>query len=915
MKDNIRALKIDIIGAGPGGLYTAILARRHLPEAEVRVIERNARGATFGFGVVFSDHALDFFADDDPEIYHLLMPHLESWKNMRLNLPAGQVTLDGVGFSAIGRLQLLEILVARAADLGVRVEHGRAVSDPNGLDADLIVGADGLNSLVRRQDEAAFGTTSEHFTNHFAWFGTDRAFDMLTQTFIATDCGPMNAHHYRYAADRSTFIVECGPDTWRAHGFDSMTEAQSAALCEVLFEKVLDGARLITNRSEWRVFPRLWCENWASGNHVLIGDAAHSSHFSIGSGTRLAMEDAIALVRALGEHDEIPAALEAYQSARQPIARKIIDAANTSARWYDDFGAHMKSAPLDFAYGYLTRSGRMDAARARRVAPGFMAEYDAAVLASTADPVDEVTETSAAIGFLRADHANCSAILWDNLERNPDKLAVTGPAGSLTYAQLVAAAAQWGNAFLRFGLRRGDRIPFFLDDTPAYPAAFFGAVRAGLVPVLLNTQTNAETLAYFLADTEARLVLCEADLRGAFPDDIVAASGVEKIVIVNGGADAPDQIRAEEFLQGLPTDLDCADTSAGDMAFWMYSSGTTGRPKGIVHLHHDMAYTQHSYGHHVLGVRTEDVCLSIPKIFFAYGFGNALTFPFSVGGTTVLLPGRPNPAAIFEAISTWRPTIFFGLPTLYTALCNAPEAAVSDLSSIRLSVSAAETLSKDIYESWKAIAGHGPTEGLGSTEMLHIYLSNTPDDHRIGAAGAAVAGYDIRLERPDGTEAAPGEEGVMLVRGDSSTPCYWRRPDKTAETMRGGWIYTGDRFVERDGYFYFQGRADDLVKVSGQWVWPLEIERCLNEHEDVTECAVLAHQLADQRMTLRAVVVLRQGGVGDAAKTRELQDYVRSALMPFKYPRLVEYVAELPKTGTGKIDRQALGAEPDQQTD
>ena len=202
----MRAPRIDIIGAGPGGLYTAILARRHLPRAEVRVIERNARGATFGFGVVFSDQALDFLAVDDPETHRLLTPHLESWRNMKLNLPAGQVTLDGVGFSAIGRLQLLEILEARAADLGVCIEHGKEVSEPDGLDADLVVGADGLNSLVRRQDETAFGITSTHFTNHFAWFGTDRSFDMLTQTFIETDHGPMNAHHYRYAADRLSLI-------------------------------------------------------------------------------------------------------------------------------------------------------------------------------------------------------------------------------------------------------------------------------------------------------------------------------------------------------------------------------------------------------------------------------------------------------------------------------------------------------------------------------------------------------------------------------------------------------------------------------------------------------------------------------------------------------------------------------------
>ncbi len=906
-----KPLRISIIGAGPAGLYTAILARQHLGDAVIEVIEQNPKGATFGFGVVFSDKALDFLSAGDPQTVADLDPWMERWDNMTLNHPNGRVVLDGIGFSAIGRLKLLQLLEARAADLGVNITYDRAIDDPDKLKADVIIGADGLNSVVRRANEAGFSSTIDHFTNHFAWFGSDAVFDTLTQSFIHTEHGPMNAHHYRYAPDRSTFIVECGPQTWATHGFDTMDEDDSAARCADLFSDVLGGARLVTNKSAWRVFPRLWCARWVAGRQVILGDAAHTSHFSIGSGTRLAMEDAIALVQALAAHEDVPTALAAYQDARLPVARKIVTAANTSARWYDDFGAHMQLPPLDFAYGYLTRSGRMTLARARRLAPAFMAEYDAATLAATQDQVPASLPGSDAIGFDRAAHANCSAILWDNLQRNPHKLAIIcktgiGEMGDVTYAELIVQAAQWGNAFIAAGLQRGDRIPFFLDDTPSYPAAFFGAVRAGFVPVLLNTQTNADTLSYFLGDTEARIVLCEAAFLSSFPPDMLARSSVEKLVVVNGDADEDGHISQQDFLADQPLTLDCADTTPGDMAFWMYSSGTTGRPKGIVHLHHDMAYTQQSYGRQVLGITADDICFSVPKIFFAYGFGNSITFPFSVGATSVLLPGRPDPATIFDTIERCRPSLFFGLPTLYTALCSTDGAGARDLSSIRRSVSAAETLSQDIYDAWKGLCGHGPTEGLGSTELLHIYLSNHPDDHRVGAAGAPVLGYEVQLQRPDGSPAPPGEDGVMLVRGDSSTPCYWRRADKTAETMRDGWIYTGDRFIERDGYYYFQGRADDLIKVSGQWVWPLEIERCLNENDDVTECAVLAHQLADGRMTLRAVVALRDGMPGNDATTRRLQDFVRGELMPFKYPRIVEYTASLPKTGTGKIDRQAL---------
>ena len=898
---------VDILGGGPAGLYTAILIRRKLPHVRLRVFEQNPKGATFGFGVVFSDEALDFLRADDPETHDLIRPHMEYWRNMTLNHPDGQVTLDGIGFTAIGRLELIEILRKRAEALGVVVQFDTRIDDLESLDADLVIGADGLNSLVREAFKDEFRPRMQSFNNHFAWFGTTRPFDTLTQTFIATEQGALNAHHYRFAPDRSTFIVECDDQTFQNYNFADLTEDQSAALCEEIFADTLQGAQLITNKSNWRQFPRLWCENWvAKGRYALLGDAVHTAHFSIGSGTRLALEDAISLVQALETHPTVSDALTAYQAARQPIARKIVDAANTSATWYESFAEKMALKPVEFAFDYLTRSGRVDMERMRKMTPDFMARYDAEAKVPV-DPVEDTAPGAVEIGFDKALSPNCSSILWDNLTRNPDKNAVTGPAGTLTYAALIAEAAHWGHAFTAAGLQRGDRIAFFLDDTPAYPAAFFGAVRAGFVPVLLNVQTPDELLNFFLSDSGARVALCEASLAEHFGAGTLAGTDLDRIVIVNGDPQGGTlQTGAKAFLEGYPDDLDCADTGPDDMAFWMYSSGSTGRPKGIVHLHHDMAYTQQSFGAHVLQLQADDLCFSVPKIYFAYGFGNAFTFPFSVGATTVLMPGQPRADAVLDVIETFRPTVFFGLPTLYTALARVEGIERRDLSSIRQSMSAAEILSADVYDLWKGLVGHGPTEGLGSTEMLHVYLSNGLHDHRLGAAGARVPGYEIRLVTPEGQDASVGQEGVMMVRGHSSAPCYWDRPDKTAATMRGDWIDTGDRFVEKDGYYHFQGRADDLIKVSGQWVWPLEVERCLNEHPDVQECAVLAHELADKRMALRAFVCLRGGAEANEQTTAALQAYVKSQLQPFKYPRSVTYLMDLPKTGTGKIDRQAL---------
>ncbi|WP_138421452.1 FAD-dependent monooxygenase [Maritimibacter alexandrii] len=368
---------VEILGGGPAGLYTAILLRRLMPSVKVRVTEQNPEGATFGFGVVFSDQALEFLRADDPETHDLVTPHMERWRNMTLNLPGDTVTLDGVGFTAIGRLELIELLKDRARGLGVEIRFNTLVEDLDTLEADLVVGADGLNSLVRRSFEDTFRPSMEFFDNHFAWFGVEVPFDTLTQTFIETEHGPMNAHHYRFSPERSTFIVECEDVTFEKWGFAEMGENESAKLCSGLFSDVLKGAQLITNKSMWRQFPRLWCESWVAGRYVLLGDSVHTAHFSIGSGTRLALEDAIALVKSLEEFDDVDAALAAYQERRQPIARKIVNAANTSAYWYETFGEKMHLDPLDFAHDYLMRSGRLSEDRLRQIAPGFAARYEA----------------------------------------------------------------------------------------------------------------------------------------------------------------------------------------------------------------------------------------------------------------------------------------------------------------------------------------------------------------------------------------------------------------------------------------------------------------------------------------------------------------------------------------------------------
>ncbi|QCI64733.1 benzoate-CoA ligase family protein [Phreatobacter stygius] len=520
------------------------------------------------------------------------------------------------------------------------------------------------------------------------------------------------------------------------------------------------------------------------------------------------------------------------------------------------------------------------------------------------------------IGFAVPERYNASAILFDNLAAGRGgRIAIHCPLGDVTYEGLAKDAALFGQGLLALGLKRGERVLMLLDDTPAYPAAFFGAIRAGLVPVMVNTLTPPELLRYYLDDSAARVAIVEPGFAGLMAGLAADGARLDRIIVVGDQADAEPAGAAQvtiasRWLAGFDGSLAAAATHRDDMAFWMYSSGSTGRPKGIVHLQHDMAYTAASYGRHVLALREDDICFSVPKIFFAYGLGNSLTFPFSVGAACVLLPGRPEPRAVLDCITRYRPSVFFGLPTLYTALVNAAEVERTDFSSLRLCVSAAEVLANETAAAWTAIAGRDIVEGLGSTEALHIYLSNLPGRRKPGAAGLRVPGYEVRLTDRDGRDAGAGEEGILWVRGGSSAPLYWNRPDKTAETFRDGWIWTGDRFTcDADGFFTFKGRADDLIKVSGQWVYPLEIELALADHPAVRECAVMAVELPDRRMTLHAFVVSSDGAT-DGSRTAELQAYVKQRLLPYKYPRRVDYLDELPKTGSGKIDRQALLSRP-----
>ena len=493
----------------------------------------------------------------------------------------------------------------------------------------------------------------------------------------------------------------------------------------------------------------------------------------------------------------------------------------------------------------------------------------------------------------------------DLLERNlsagrANKLAIASAAKDVTYGELFKLACGAAHELHDLGVRREERVLIVGYDGAGWVAAFLGAIRLGAVPVPVNPLLQrSEDYDHFIEDSLARVVVVDANTE-------------EKLKpAVDRAAAAPRMMRADQISPGA--DFAVAPTRKDDMAFWLYSSGSTGKPKAVVHLQHDIPYTCITYAEQVLGITERDITFSTTGLFHAYGFGNNLTFPYWVGASTVLHAGRNTPATVLDTIERRRPTLFFSAPTLYNAILNFEGAKDRDLSSIRHCVAAAEALPAEVWRRWKEAFGLTILDGVGSTEMLHIYCSNQLDDLRPGSSGKAVPGYELKILDEQGGPVHSGEAGDLYVRGDSALALYWAQHEKTKRSVLGEWFLTGDRYrVDEDGFFWYEGRSDDMIKVSGLWVSPIEIESALMEHAAVAESAVVGIEVGGFTK-IKAFVILKGAATANEALVAELQEHCKSRLQRFQFPHMIEFVPELPKTVTGKIQRYKL-REPARET-
>ena len=506
------------------------------------------------------------------------------------------------------------------------------------------------------------------------------------------------------------------------------------------------------------------------------------------------------------------------------------------------------------------------------------------------------------------DHFNAVEALIDShlIQGRGSKAAILCGDETITYQNLLERVNRTGNLLRNLGVRMEERVAILVPDSPECAYAFFGAMKIGAVSITMNTNLLPEDDEYLLNDCRARVLIVHSSLYAKVEEVRNKLKYIEHIVVA--GEPIPGTLSLAELMAAASPELRCADTRKDDAAFWLYSSGTTGSLKGTIHLHHDMIVEADLYASGTIGFEESDVSFSVAKLFFAYGLGNGLYFPLRVGATTILLPGRPLPDAVFEVLDRYHPTVFYSVPTSYASLLHTAErnGRVS-LGRVRMCISAGEPLPKPIFEKWHKRFGVEILDGIGSTEILHIFISNRPGRVKPGSTGEIVQGYEARIVDENGKDLHVGETGSLLIKGDSIASGYWNKHEATQKTFLGEWIDTHDKFrVDKDGYYWYAGRTDDMMKVSGFLMGPAEVEAILLSHPSVLECGVAGVPDADKLIKPWAFIVLKKGHQPSDALVHEFQTLVKVHAEPHKYPREVRFVHDLPKTASGKIQRYKL---------
>ncbi|MDQ3253005.1 MAG: benzoate-CoA ligase family protein [Acidobacteriota bacterium] len=478
---------------------------------------------------------------------------------------------------------------------------------------------------------------------------------------------------------------------------------------------------------------------------------------------------------------------------------------------------------------------------------------------------------------------------------------------SYTYGDAVRMSNRAGNALRELNVEAEDRVLIALADCPEFVWTWFGVSRVGAVVTMVNPLLPAIDYSYYLEYTRARVAVIDESLLDTFTEAARGAKHLHGVLVV--GRESGDFTSFAQTLSAMPDELTPADTHRDDPAIWLFTSGSTGHPKGAVHLHHDLPFNTEVYAKRTLGINEHDLTVSVPKLFFGYATGTNLLFPFAVGGATALFAERSTPEKMFEVIERYQPTVLTSVPTMINGMLNAESATANDLSSLRMCLSAGEALPIELYTRWKELFGVEIYDGIGSAEMFHIYITNRPGDVKPGSLGRVIEGYEAEVVDAAGRQVATGEMGTLRINGDSAALCYWQAHDKSKETFAGDWCTTGDQFhIDEDGYYWYHGRTDDMLKVSGVYVAPIEIENCLLQHDAVVECAVVGHDAGDGLVKPKAFVVLREGHTASQAMEQSIKDFVKSKIALYKYPRWVEFVSSLPKNDRGKVDRKQLKA-------